>query len=326
MLLGRPFFAMIHAQIDVFRGEISLGIGNEKVKFDTNEEICHSRVPHEKIYMASSIQKGEYFNPHKVENDDSPALEQKTLHYSKEGIDTVDSSNDSQEDEVGSHLSEDVVSRWHVCKPVHVTFKSVRGNGMKFVDFLKVRYGNKNIDDITRERRYYEWVAQNYDLNINTTKYVDPYDSHHEKSHSYVPQNDNIPNDTLRINTYFPDVPQTQLKKPRLRDNLFKQWVKENFDFEGNFERTKDNPYSRNFKVYKEEFDDEIKQLENEYELKAGRKRYALEEVWEKCEMFHDSTKLWYDKGFEEEDLWQNGIEEMDYTPLLVKSETFEVH
>ncbi|GKA12226.1 phospholipase-like protein [Tanacetum coccineum] len=314
--------------------------------------------PNETMLLASSIQKDEYFNPHEVKNDDSPALEQRTLHYSEESIDTVDSSNDSQEDEVGSHLSEDVVSRWHVCKPVHVTFKvceedcgiwptcnldlsfcsgydaiyrkekngmlkqwvcfrdrerqSVGGNGMKYADFLKVRYGNKNIDDITRERRYYEWVAQNYDFNIKTTKYVDPYDSHHENSHDY----ENIPNDTLRINTYFPDVPQTQLKKPRLRDNLFKEWVKENFDFEGNFERTRDNPYSRNFEVYKEEFDDEIKQLENEYELKAGRKRYALEEVWDKCEKFHDSTKLWYDKGFEEEELWQNGIEETDYTPL----------
>ncbi|GKD19600.1 copia protein [Tanacetum coccineum] len=123
MILGRPYLATIHAQIDVFRGEISLGIGNEKVKFDTNGEIYHSRVPHEKIYMASSIQKDEYFNPHEVKNDDSPALEQRTLHYSEESIDTVDSSNDSQEDEVGSHLSEDIVSRWHVCKPVHVTFK-----------------------------------------------------------------------------------------------------------------------------------------------------------------------------------------------------------
>ncbi|GJW60824.1 phospholipase-like protein, partial [Tanacetum coccineum] len=210
--------------IDVFKGEISLGIGNKKVKFDTNGEICHSRVPHEKIYMASSIQKGKYFNPHEVKNDDSPTLEQRTLHYSEESIDTVDYSDDSQEDEVGSHLLDDVVSRWHVCKPAHVTFKvceedyriwptcnpdlsfcsgydaiyekekngmlkqwvcfrdqerqSVGGNGMKFADFLKVRYGNKNIDDITRERRYYEWVAQNYDF--NTTKYVDQYDSHHE--------------------------------------------------------------------------------------------------------------------------------------------------
>ncbi|GJV01805.1 putative reverse transcriptase domain-containing protein [Tanacetum coccineum] len=123
ILLGRPFLATIHAQIDVFRGEISLGIGNEKVKFDTNGEICHSRVPHEKIYMEISIQKGEYFDPHEVENDDSPALEQRTLHYSKQSIDTVDSNDESQEEDVGSYLSKDVVSRWHVCKPVHVTFK-----------------------------------------------------------------------------------------------------------------------------------------------------------------------------------------------------------
>ncbi|GJX92983.1 phospholipase-like protein [Tanacetum coccineum] len=189
-----------------FRGEISLGVGNEKVKFDMNEEICHSRVPLEKIYMASSIQESEYFNPHEMKNDDSPALEQRTFHYSEESIYTIDSSSDSQENEVGSHLFENE-SRWHVCKLVHITFKvceedcgiwpscnpdlsfcsgyddiygkeengmlkqwicfrdherqNVRGNGMKFDDFLKVRYGNKNIDDVIRERRYYEWVAQN---------------------------------------------------------------------------------------------------------------------------------------------------------------------
>ncbi|GKB03420.1 hypothetical protein Tco_0831563 [Tanacetum coccineum] len=186
--------------------------------------------------MASSIQEGEYFNPHEVENDvftyDSLALEQKTLHYSKESIDTVAFSNDSQEDDVGSHLS----------------------------------------------LRIY------------------PYDFHHGN-----PQNDNIPIDTLRINTYFPDVLQTQLKKPRLRDNSSKEWAKENFDFEDNLERTRDDPYSRNFGIYKEEFENKIKHLENKYKLKAVRKKYTLEEVWEKCEKFHDSTKLWYDKGFEEE-------------------------
>ncbi|GKC66436.1 phospholipase-like protein [Tanacetum coccineum] len=162
------------------------------------------------------VEECEYFNPHEVKNDDSPPLEQRTLHYSEESIDTVDSSDDSQEDEVGSHLSKDVVSRWHVFKPVHVTL--------------------------------------------------------------------------------------------------------------GNFERIRDNPYFRNFEVYKDEFDNVIKQLENKYKLKAGRKRYTLEEVWEKCKKFQDSTKLWYNKGFEEEELCQNGIEEIDYTPPLVKSETFEVH
>ncbi|GJZ81805.1 hypothetical protein Tco_0646799 [Tanacetum coccineum] len=122
ILLGRPFLATTHAQIDVFRGEILLGVGNEKVKFDMNGEICHSGVPLEKIYMANSIQESEYFNPHEMENDDSPALEQRTFHYSEESVDTVDSSSDSQENEVGNHIFENE-SRWHVCKPVHITFK-----------------------------------------------------------------------------------------------------------------------------------------------------------------------------------------------------------
>nr|GEW04965.1 reverse transcriptase domain-containing protein [Tanacetum cinerariifolium] len=96
MLLGRPFVVTIHAQIDVFRGEILLGIGNENVKFDTNGKICYSRVPHEKVYMENSIQKGEYFNPH----ENSPALEQRTLHYSKESINNDDSINNIQVEEV----------------------------------------------------------------------------------------------------------------------------------------------------------------------------------------------------------------------------------
>ncbi|GJX90214.1 copia protein [Tanacetum coccineum] len=122
ILLGIPFLATIHAQIDVFRGEISLRVGNEKVKFNMNGEICHSRVPLEFFFIVSSIQESEYFNPHEIENDDPPALEQRTFHYNEESVDTVDSSSDSQENEVGSRLSKNV-SRWHVCKPVHITFK-----------------------------------------------------------------------------------------------------------------------------------------------------------------------------------------------------------
>ncbi|GJY16011.1 RNA-directed DNA polymerase, eukaryota, reverse transcriptase zinc-binding domain protein [Tanacetum coccineum] len=291
MLLGRPFLATIHAQIDVFRREISLGIGEEKVKFDMNGGICHSIVHFEKIYMESSVRESKNFNPLEIENDvfsyDSPVcllLEQGTLSCSNESIDTVDSSDDmqelecSQDDEIGSHLLENVVSRWQVCKPVRITFVDCEKDcgqwptcnpdlsicsGYDVVyGQVEIRYGNKNIDDVTRERRYNERVAQNYDFNVKSRRAT----------------------------------------------------------------KTRDDPYSRRFDVYKEEFDNEIEQFVNEYELKAGRKRYALDEVWEKCEKFHDTTKLWYDKGFEEEELWENGIEEIDYTHPLVKSETFEVH
>ncbi|GKC48628.1 hypothetical protein Tco_1071373 [Tanacetum coccineum] len=105
---------------------------------------------------------------------------------------------------------------------------------------------------------------------------------------------------------------------------MFNEWIKENFNFEVDFGRTQDDPYSRIFDVYKEEFDNEVEQLVNEYEVKAGRKIYALDEVWEKCKKFHDTTKLWYYKGFKEEELWQNGIEEIDYTPPLVKSSRYK--
>ncbi|GJU67860.1 hypothetical protein Tco_1254119 [Tanacetum coccineum] len=319
ILLGRPFLATIHAQIDVFRGEILLGVGNEK---------------------------SEYVNPHEIEIDNSPALGQRTFHYSEESVYTVDSSSDSQENEVGSHLSE-IVSRWHVCKPVHITYKvyeedcGIWPTCNPDLSFCS-GYRNKNIDDVTRERRYYECVAHNYDFKVKsqrTTKYTDPYNLHH-----YF---DSPPNDTLRLNTYFTDVSQTQ-PKSRIRENsfeewmkiklwhtyisdsmrcvMFKEWVKEDYNFGVNIGRTKDDPYSRNFNVYKDEFDKEIKQLVNEYELKVGRKRYALKEVWEKCEKFHDSTKQWYGEGFKEGELWQNGIEETDYTPPLAKNETFEIH
>ncbi|GJT13059.1 hypothetical protein Tco_0860101 [Tanacetum coccineum] len=241
-------------------------LGKEKVKFDMNGGICHSRVPVEKNYMARSVQESKNFNPLEIENNvfsyDSPTcllLEQGTPSCSEESIDTVDSSHDMQEVkgsqnyEVGSHLLENVASRWHVCKPVRITF-------------------------VDCEKDYGQWPTCNLDLSFYSG-YVAIYGQ--EES------------------------------------GMLKQWIcfrdHERQNVEGNgmiFDnflkvRTRDDPYSRRFDVYKEEFDNEIEQLENEYELKAGRKRYALDEVWEKCEKFHDTTKLWYDKGFEEEELWK---------------------
>ncbi|GJV37932.1 phospholipase-like protein [Tanacetum coccineum] len=73
------------------------------------------------------------------------------------------------------------------------------------------------------------------------------------------------------------------------------------FDVEIDFGKTLNDPYSRRFDEYKENFDSEIEQLANEYDLR------------------------WYDEGFEEEEGWESGIEKTCYTPPFVKSETFEV-
>nr|GEU86640.1 hypothetical protein [Tanacetum cinerariifolium]GEX27402.1 hypothetical protein [Tanacetum cinerariifolium] len=47
--------------------------------------------------------------------------------------------------------------------------RTVKGSCMGFADFLQVHYGNQRIDDKTCERRYYEWVAQNYEFDNNRT-------------------------------------------------------------------------------------------------------------------------------------------------------------
>nr|GEX19959.1 hypothetical protein [Tanacetum cinerariifolium] len=193
----------------------------------------------------------------------------------------------SKEDKVRSHPFENVVSRWHVCKPVRVTIKDCEKDCGKWptcnLDFSfcsgyhaiygkdksgMLKYGNKNIDDVTREWLYYEWVAQNYDFNVKSrkvTKYADPYDFHHEYPHPYIPQ-------------------------------------EKSFNFEVDFERTRDDPYSRRFDVYKEKFDSDIEQLANEYDLKVGMKKYALDDIWEKCDRFQHTACQWHDEGFEEDE------------------------
>ncbi|GKB76636.1 phospholipase-like protein [Tanacetum coccineum] len=188
IILGRPFLATIHAQINVFKREISLGIGE---KFDMDGGISHYRIPVEKIYMANFFHEGEYFNPLEIENDvfsyESPScllFEQCTQSYDNKSVDALESAGSIQGLE-DNHEDVDC-GMWPTCNP-DLSFcsgydaiygkeengmleqwmsfwdherQSVRGNQMIFVDFLKVRYGNKIIDDTTRERRYYECCTE----------------------------------------------------------------------------------------------------------------------------------------------------------------------
>ncbi|GJY89484.1 hypothetical protein Tco_0504680 [Tanacetum coccineum] len=217
MILGSPFLAIVHAQIDVFKREISLGIGEDRILFDMDGNVCHPNTPVENFYRTNSIQNEEPFNPLQIEEDlfsyESPSclqFEQCTRFCDVESIDTVDSSNDMQGPKIkhkeGENL-EKITLRRHMCKRVRVFYdnecgkdcgmcptcnpdlsfcsrydaiygkdengmlkqwmyfrdhkrQSIEGNLMTFADFLKIRYENKSIDDTTRERRYYEWVAQ----------------------------------------------------------------------------------------------------------------------------------------------------------------------
>ncbi|GKD92325.1 ribonuclease H-like domain-containing protein [Tanacetum coccineum] len=58
MILGKSFLANIHAQNDVFNGEISFGIGEDRVKLDVNGNSHHSNVTLEKIMDKCKIGLG----------------------------------------------------------------------------------------------------------------------------------------------------------------------------------------------------------------------------------------------------------------------------
>nr|GEV34393.1 hypothetical protein [Tanacetum cinerariifolium] len=65
--------------------------------------------------------------------------------------------------------------------------QSVGGNRMTFADFLKIRYGKKSKDHTTRERQYYEWVAQNTEFNDNgILQEAAMYDNHSLKFRDHV--------------------------------------------------------------------------------------------------------------------------------------------
>ncbi|GJS19138.1 RNA-directed DNA polymerase, eukaryota, reverse transcriptase zinc-binding domain protein [Tanacetum coccineum] len=69
MILGRPFLATIHARIDVFYKEISLGVGDDRIVFDMNGKVHHPVILVENVCMINEVQGEESFNPPEIGND-----------------------------------------------------------------------------------------------------------------------------------------------------------------------------------------------------------------------------------------------------------------
>nr|GEZ26508.1 hypothetical protein [Tanacetum cinerariifolium] len=74
--IDRPFLATIHARINIFHKEISLGIGQDRILFDMNGNVHHLAIPIERVCMTNTIQEEESFNPLEIAKDlfsyDSP--------------------------------------------------------------------------------------------------------------------------------------------------------------------------------------------------------------------------------------------------------------
>ncbi|GJU00193.1 reverse transcriptase domain-containing protein [Tanacetum coccineum] len=130
IILGRPFVETIYAQIDVFHEEISLRIGEDRIKFDVKGNPYQSDRSIEKIHMANTSQEEESFNPFEIGHDlfsyESLAcfqFKQDTKNYY-----TIDPQNEIARQTNPLLDKGGLTKRWHVCKPVQVFYDGRSGN------------------------------------------------------------------------------------------------------------------------------------------------------------------------------------------------------
>ncbi|GJU73825.1 hypothetical protein Tco_1265230 [Tanacetum coccineum] len=339
--LGRPFLESTRAKIDVFNEEISFEIGSEKFKFNINS---HQYI--EKIYMVDIGQEEETFNPLEIGIDlfsyESPAclgFEQRTRSYG----------TPNPQDEITEPISfspdrKGLVKRWHVCKPVHVNYDdgSSEDYGMwptcdpdlKFCfgynEVFGVRYGQQKIDDTIRERRYYEWVAQNCEFSkhrtLTSTTLNDhyPYNTNNPiptpRGHQERGENNLQPIRLHPCNYSFKEWLKIKIGHNNLHESdcefIFNEWILDSYHVNEECAREIGNPYSRRFDEYNKVFNNEIEHLSNEYILRIGKKGYVLDDVCEKCQQNYKKTdEAWHDEGYEEDEMWQSGDKKTDYDP-----------
>ncbi|GJW09543.1 hypothetical protein Tco_1575370 [Tanacetum coccineum] len=175
MILVKPFLVTIHAQIDVFNGEISFGIGEDRVKFDVNGNSHHSNTTLEKVYMAT---EKEFFNPLKIEDDlfsyESPAclqFDQNTRIHTNSDIETIDSPSNIQKTGESGHKAVYGKGELLQSKPI-----KPRPCDYSFEEWLKVKIGHTSIENSDREKVLNEWVLDSFDIEADYAKmFANPY-------------------------------------------------------------------------------------------------------------------------------------------------------
>ncbi|GKC49793.1 hypothetical protein Tco_1072538 [Tanacetum coccineum] len=271
--IGRPFLKSTHAQINVFNKEISFEIGSEKFKFDKNSHQCI-----EKIYMIDMAHKEETFNPLEIRIDlfsyESPAcleFEQRSRSYG----------TTNPQDEIAKPISfspdrRGLVKRWHVCKPIHVTYDNGNGEdcGMWLTGDpdLKLCFGYNEDFGVNKQGDlgcgYVFLIMRDETVKRSYIGFADfLQDITHESDHKFI----------------------------------FNEWILDSYDVEEEYAREVGDPYSRRFDEYNRVFKNEIEHLSNEYILRIGKKGYVLDDVWEKCQQnYKKINKAWHDEAYEE--------------------------
>lgn len=86
------------------------------------------------------------------------------------------------------------------------------------------------------------------------------------------------------------------------------------------------DPYERSFEKFKYEFETEVLQLLDRYELNIGKKGCMLADIWEMCERTYNGRKsFWHESELESIEVQGCQIERIRYDPPGIQMETFKV-
>ncbi|GKB08224.1 hypothetical protein Tco_0836508 [Tanacetum coccineum] len=193
--------------------------------------------------------------------------------------------------------------------------RAVKGSYMGFADFLQVRYEQQKIDDTTRERRYYEWVAKNYEFSKHWTLTSTTLNDHYPydpiptpQGHQEHGENKSQPIRPRPCNYSFEEWLKIKIGHNNLhesdREFIFNEWILDSYDVKEEYAREIGNLYSKKFDKYNRVFSNEIEHLSNEHILRIGKKGYVLDDVWEKCQQNYKKTnEAWHGEGYEEDEI-----------------------
>ncbi|GKD03876.1 hypothetical protein Tco_1178850 [Tanacetum coccineum] len=152
--------------------------------------------------------------------------------------------------------SRGLVKRWHVCKPVHVTYDDGSGEdcGMWLTcdPDSKFCFGYNEFFGVNEHGTLRQWIC---------------FCDHERRAMkgSYMG---------------FANFLQVRYGQHKIDDTTRER----SYDVKEKYAKEIRNPYSRRFDEYNKVFNNEIEQLSNEYILRIGKKGYVLDDVWERCE------------------------------------------
>ncbi|GJT80553.1 phospholipase-like protein [Tanacetum coccineum] len=208
MILGRPFLATIHAEIDVFNKEIYLGIEDDRVTFDMDKKIHNFMTPVGKIYMINSIHNDEPPSHSNALSDKSSRFEKSdNLHNENNYIQERSSKKTSiLKDDTNlpsthfckpvKQICNGILKVWSKCDPIMKTCnggieiygindegvlklwycyldgdrESIKRSGLSFPEFLLVKYGEAQEKELIWDNRYAEWCNENSSPDTHTSR------------------------------------------------------------------------------------------------------------------------------------------------------------